>query len=67
MMEWPHLLQGTEESGARSPGMNTFVLQLMQVTILRGLSVLILPLINTLSAQATSVQTSIYPPNPAQV
>ena len=34
------MLQGTEESGARSPGMNTLVLQLMQVTIRKGLSVL---------------------------
>jgi hypothetical protein len=33
MMGAPHLLQGTVESGGRSPGMNTFVSQLLQVTI----------------------------------
>jgi len=33
MIGLPHLLHGTVESGGRSPGMNTFVSQLPQVTI----------------------------------
>src|SRR5271169_5302788 len=35
-MEWPHLLQGTVASGGKSPGMNTFVWQPLQVTIFSG-------------------------------
>lgn len=46
--------------------MNTLVLQLMQVTIRRGLSVLILSLINTLIAQATSAQTPVVHPKTTQ-
>ena len=38
MIECPHLLQGTEERGGRSPGMNTFVSHPGQVTIFRGFS-----------------------------
>jgi len=38
MMECPHLLHGTVASGARSPGMKTFVSHQPQVTIFSGLS-----------------------------
>jgi len=34
----PHLLHGTVLSGAKSPGMNTFVSQASQVTIFSGFS-----------------------------
>ena len=49
MIAWPHLLQGTLDSGWRSPGMNTFVLQLMHVTILRGLSAFMVRQLSTAS------------------
>src|ERR1017187_2974492 len=35
-MEWPHLLHGTVASGGKSPGINTFVWQPLQVTIFSG-------------------------------
>jgi len=36
MMACPHFPQGTVDSGGRSPGMNTLLSQLLQVTIFKG-------------------------------
>jgi hypothetical protein len=44
MIGWPHLLQGTVASGARSPGMNVLVSHPGQVTIFNGLSLMMKPI-----------------------
>jgi hypothetical protein len=41
MIGRPHLLQGTVASGARSPGMNTFVSHELHVTIFKALSLML--------------------------
>jgi hypothetical protein len=41
MIGCPHLLHGTVASGARSPGMNTFVSHELHVTIFNGLSLML--------------------------
>jgi hypothetical protein len=41
MIGRPHLEHGTVASGARSPGMNTFVSQELHVTIFNGLSLML--------------------------
>ena len=41
MIGCPHLLHGTVASGARSPGMNTFVSHELHVTIFNALSLML--------------------------
>jgi hypothetical protein len=41
MIGWPHFLHGTVASGARSPGINSFVPHQWHVTIRSGLSLML--------------------------
>jgi hypothetical protein len=58
MIGRPHLLHGTVASGARSPGMNTFVSHELHVTIFKAFSLM---LEINLAPRANPTTVFIYP------